>query len=406
MRRSFRFLLRPTARQRIMLTAMLDDHRALYNAALEERREAWRRCKVGIRYGDQSAQLKEIRAADPDGQGRWSFTSQQQTLRRLNKAFEAFFRRVRNGQTPGYPRFKGRGWFDTVALVEGDGARWDSQPHHPSATFVRLQGVGHVRTHRHRPICGRVKQIDIKREGVRWYVIVSCDDVPPVPLPATGREVGVDLGVTHFATTSTPLTGVSDQAGHIPHPRYRRSAEERLAAAQRAYARTKQGSGRRRAAAKKIGAVHRKIARQRTDHAHKIALGLVRAADVIVVEDLKIANMVRSPAPRPNGDGTFAANGAVAKAALNSGILDAGWGVFLSILADKAESAGRVVISVDPRNTSRTCPAPGCGYVSVENRRTQADFVCVRCGHTANADIVAASNIMRAGLVLRNAYTA
>ncbi|MEW1848459.1 helix-turn-helix domain-containing protein, partial [Nonomuraea angiospora] len=114
MRRSFKFLLRPTVKQQIMLTAMLDDHRALYNAALEERREAYRRAKISIRYGEQSAQLKEIRADDPAGQGRWSFTSQQQTLRRLNKAFEAFFRRVKAGQTPGYPRFKGRGWFDTV----------------------------------------------------------------------------------------------------------------------------------------------------------------------------------------------------------------------------------------------------------------------------------------------------
>ncbi|MEU7896044.1 helix-turn-helix domain-containing protein, partial [Nonomuraea sp. NPDC049152] len=123
MRRSFKFVLRPTRHQEISLTAMLDDHRALYNAALEERREAYKRHKVSIGYGEQSAQLKEIRAADPEGQGRWSFTSQQQTLRRLNRAFEAFFRRVKAGQRPGYPRFKGRGWFDTVTLVEGDGAR-------------------------------------------------------------------------------------------------------------------------------------------------------------------------------------------------------------------------------------------------------------------------------------------
>ncbi|MFI6739707.1 RNA-guided endonuclease InsQ/TnpB family protein [Nonomuraea sp. NPDC050451] len=406
MRRSFKFLLRPTRHQEIALTAMLGDHRALYNAALEERREAWRRSKVSIRYGDQSAQLKEIRDADPEGQGRWSFTSQQQTLRRLNKAFEAFFRRIRAGERPGYPRFKGRGWFDTVTLVEGDGARWDSQPHHPAATYLRVQGVGHLRVHQHRPIAGRIKQIEIKREGLRWYVICSCDDVPAVPLPATGREVGVDMGVAHFATVSEPIDGVTDEGGHIANPRYLKTVQEELAAAQRAYARTRRGSTRRKRVTKKIGQIHRKVARQRTDHAHKTALGLVRTADVIAVEGLRIANMTKSPTAKPDPEqaGGFLHNGSAAKAGLNKSILDAGWGVFLAILTNKAESAGRDVIAVDPRNTSRTCPE--CGHVSGENRTTQADFVCVTCGYAANADVVGASNIKRAGLVLRDARAA
>ncbi|MFF5212729.1 RNA-guided endonuclease InsQ/TnpB family protein [Streptosporangium sp. NPDC000396] len=406
MRRSFRFPLRPTRHQEIALAAMLDDHRALYNAALEERRQAWRRSKVSIRYGEQSAQLKEIRTADPDGQGRWSFTAQQQTLRRLNRAFEACFRRLKAGEKPGYPRFKGRGWFDTVTLVEGDGARWDAQPHHPSAAFVKVHGIGHVRVHQHRPIAGRVKTIEIKREGRRWYVICSCDDVPAAPLPATGRKVGVDMGVVHFATVSEPIRGVTDEAGHIPSPRYRKSAEEQLATAQRVYARTGRGSNRRRKTAQKLGKIHRKVARRRTDHAHKTALALVRHADVIVVEDLRIVNMTKSPRPKtdPARAGTFLPNGAAAKAGLNSSILDAGWGVFLRVLAHKAESAGRDVIAVNPRDTSRTCAQ--CGHVAKENRKTQADFVCVACRYTANADVVAASNIKRAGLVLRDAHAA
>ena len=114
MRRSFKFLLRPTVRQATVLAACLEDHRTLYNAALEHRRTAYRRAGVTIRYGDQSADLKHIRADDPGGQDRWSFSSQQATLRRLDKAFAAFFTRVRDGRTPGFPRFKGRGWFDTV----------------------------------------------------------------------------------------------------------------------------------------------------------------------------------------------------------------------------------------------------------------------------------------------------
>ncbi|MDX3105579.1 RNA-guided endonuclease InsQ/TnpB family protein [Nonomuraea angiospora] len=404
MRRSFKFVLRPTVKQAVMLTMMVEDHRQLYNAALEERRTAYTKRGVSIRYGEQSAQLKEIRADDVDGQGRWSFTSQQQTLRRLEKSFAAFFRRVRSGQKPGYPRFKGKGWFDTVTFVEGDGARWDSQPCHPSATFVRLHGIGHLRVHQHRPVTGRVKRIEVKREGSRWYVIVSCDDVPAAHLPVTGREVGLDVGVAHFATLSQPINGVTDACGHIANPRHRKAAREQLAAAQQAYARTRRGSKRRRKTAQKIGRLHRKVARQRTDHAHKAALALVRTCDVIVVEDLKIVNMVRRAAPRPNGDGTFAPNGGSAKTGLNDSITDAGWGVFLTILAYKAESAGRDVILVNPANTSRTCPK--CGYVARENRKTQAEFVCVRCRYSANADVVGASNIKRAGLVLRDARAA
>ncbi|WP_240196855.1 helix-turn-helix domain-containing protein [Nonomuraea lactucae] len=168
MRRSFKFLLRPTAGQVAALTACLDDHRDLYNAALEHRRTAYRKAGVTVRYGQQSGELKHIRADDPDGQGRWSFSSQQATLRRLDKAFRAFFDRVKAGRTPGFPRFKGRGWFDTVEWPkDGDGCRWDSQPHHSTATYVRLQGVGHVRVHRHRRVLGTVKTISVKREGSR-----------------------------------------------------------------------------------------------------------------------------------------------------------------------------------------------------------------------------------------------
>ncbi|WP_239121140.1 helix-turn-helix domain-containing protein, partial [Planomonospora parontospora] len=155
MRRSYTFLLRPTAKQAAALTACLEDHRQLYTAALEHRRTAYAKAGVSIRYGDQSAELKHIHAADPGGQGRWSFSSQQATLRRLDKAFAAFFTRVKAGRTPGFPRFKGRGRFDTVIWPkDGDGCRWDSQPQHPTATYVRLQGVGHVRVHRHRLVQG------------------------------------------------------------------------------------------------------------------------------------------------------------------------------------------------------------------------------------------------------------
>ncbi|MFG3258605.1 RNA-guided endonuclease InsQ/TnpB family protein, partial [Streptomyces sp. NPDC048172] len=185
--RAYKFLLRPTARQAVSLGEMLRDHCSLYNGALQERRDAYRHAsKTTVRYGDQSAQLKEIRACDPGRQGRWSFSSQQATLRRLDKAFQGFFRRVKAGQAPGYPRFKGVGHFDTVTFPrDGDGCRWDSAPQDPQ-TRVRLQGVGHVRVHQYRPVQGRVKTVSVKREGNRWYVVLACDEVAAEELPSTG----------------------------------------------------------------------------------------------------------------------------------------------------------------------------------------------------------------------------
>jgi len=392
-RRSYKFLLRPTRRQEIALAACLEDHRQLYNAALEHRRTAYRKAGVTIRYKDQSAELKHIRADDPDGQGRWSFSSQQATLRRLDKAFAAFFRRLKAGQKPGFPRFKGRGWFDTVEWPkDGDGCRWNSQPEHPKATFVRLQGIGHVRVHQHRPVRGRVKTISVKREGNRWYVILSCDDVPAEPLPTTGAVVGIDMGVASLVTTS--------DGTQVANPRYLAATADRLAAAQRDLARKKRGSKRRLKAAARVAALHAKVRRQRLDYAHKVALDLVRNYDLIVHEDLRIANMIRSASGTIEQPGRNVA----AKSGLNRSILDAGWGVFLRVLAYKAESAGRELIAVNPANTSRTCAR--CRHCAAENRVTQAEFRCTACGHTAHADVNAAENILRAGLALREAAEA
>jgi putative transposase len=392
-RRSFKFLLRPTTKQATALAACLEDHRQLYNAALEHRRTAYRKAGVSIRYGDQSGELKHIRADDPDGQGRWSFSSQQATLRRLDKAFRAFFERVKAGRTPGFPRFKGRGWFDTVEWPkDGDGCRWDSQPEHPTATYVRLQGVGHVRVHQHRPVKGRVKTIAVKREGSRWYVVLSCDDVPAETLPATGAVVGIDMGVASLVITS--------DGEHVANPRHLAATADRLADAQRDLARRKRGSKRRRKVVARVAALHAKVRRQRLDHAHKTANALVASYDVIVHEDLRIANMTRSASGTIDAPGRNVAQ----KSGLNRSILDAGWGVFLAVLAHKAESAGRELIAVDPANTSRTCAR--CGHCAKENRVTQAAFRCTACGHTAHADVNAAVNILRAGLALRDAAQA
>jgi putative transposase len=381
------FPLRPTARQHMALEACLESHRELYNAALQERRDAWSQNKTQINYGDQSAQLSEIRSARPD-QAVWSFSSQQATLRRLNKAFAGFFSRVKRGQKAGYPRFKGKARFHSVEWPkDGDGARW-----RPEQKRVYLQGVGEVKVDVHRQVQGRVKTIQIKRQGRRWVLVLSCDDVPTNPLPATGRQAGVDVGIASFATTG--------EGEHIDNPRWGRAAADRLASAQQRLGRAKRRSKNRERKRETVAARHRKIANQRKDFHHKQARALVARYDLLVVEDLKIANMLRraKPVSDPINPGQYLANGARAKSGLNRSISDAGWGRFISILRAKADEAGRTWIEVDPRHTSDRCEK--CGHAAPGNRVTQAEFECQRCSHRAQADEHAARNLLRAGLAL------
>ena len=329
MRRAYKFRMRPTAKQHIALAACVEAHRELYNAALEERRHAWAHSRTQVYYTDQAAQLTDIRAARPD-MAVWSYSSQQATLRRLTKAFDGFFRRMKSGQRPGYPRFKGRGRFDSVEWPkDGDGARW-----HPDTSRVYLQGVGQVKVGAHRTVQGRVKTIQIRREGRRWMLVLSCDDVSANPLPGTGRQAGIDVGIVSFATTS--------DGEHVSNPRWGRAAADKLVAAQRRLARAKRGSKNRGRRRQTVGARHRKIANQRKDFHHKQAHRLVAHYDLLVVEDLAIASMVRRVKPRPDPDcrGQFLPNGARAKSALNRSISDAGWVNSSRLCAPKRKTLG------------------------------------------------------------------
>ncbi|MGO8853562.1 RNA-guided endonuclease InsQ/TnpB family protein [Mycobacterium sp.] len=385
MRRAYKFRMRPTARQHVRLAACLESHRELYNPALQERRDAWARTQTTIGYGDQAAQLTGIRAVRSD-LAAWSYSSQQATLRRLDRAFELFFHRLKAARKSGYPRFKGSGRFDSVTWPkDGDGARW-----HADSNRVYLRGIGQVKVTAHREVLGRVKTIQIRRQGRRWMLILSCDEVASSPLPATGKQVGVDLGISSFATTS--------DGKHIDNPRWLRTSK--LATAQRRFARAKRGSNNRARKGETVAARHRKIANARRDFHHKTALQFVKSYDLIVVEHLAIANMIRRARPMrgPEPRRSFVPNGGAAKTGLNRSIVDAGWGNFIAILRAKAEDAGRICIAVNPRHTSERCEA--CGHTARSNRVTQAVFICQACGHTAQADEHAARNILRAGLAL------
>lgn len=379
MNRVFRYRLYPTSRQDTALGEMLRDHCDIYNAALQERRDAYAQCKRSVRYGEQSAQLKDVRADEQ--YGRWSFSSQQQTLRRLDKAFAAFFSRIKKGEKPGYPRFRSSRRFDTVTFIDGDGGKWLDNT-------VRLQGVGHVKVKLHRPVRGTVKQFSVTRQGRHWYVNVICVDVPVQPKPFTDAAVGLDRGVAHL---------VADSDGRfVDNIRPLRTAQDRLSDAQRDLARKKRGSHRRRKAVARVATLHRKVKDVRKDHLHKVARSYVNAYDLIVVEDLKIKNMTSSASGTVEEPGKNVAQ----KSGLNRSILDAGWGVLLELIRQKAEEAVVEVVEVNPRNTSRTCHA--CGHVAAENRHGEA-FRCQRCGYSAHADTNAARNILRLGLSLQRA---
>jgi putative transposase len=251
---------------------------------------------------------------------------------------------------------------------------------------LHLMGIGALKLRLHRPIRGTPKAITVRREGRRWWVTIRCVDVPAEPLPATGRQVGIDLGVTVLVATS--------DGALITNDRHAQRAARRLARAQQDLATKQRGSQHRHRAVEQVAAAHRRVRNRRTDTLHQLSRRLVNDHDLIVHEKLAVSNLVRRPQPRPDGAGGFEANGAAAKSGLNRCIHDAGWGRLLAMIAYKAESAGRSVIAVDPRNTSRTCA--DCGHVSVENRRG-AVFECQACGHEAHADTNAAINILRAG---------
>jgi putative transposase len=374
----------PTRPQEGRALRLLADHCDLYNAALQERRDAWRLHGVKVIYGDQSAQLKQIRAADRDGQGRHSFTAQQQTLRRLNSTFSAYFRRARdareNKRRVGYPRFKPYQRFDQVLFVAGDGARWEPVDGGRWA-YATFQAVGRVKVKQHRPVVGRVKTLQLKREGRRWYVIVVTETEAEV-LASTGRSVGVDLGVARFLTTSDGEV--------VANPRFLDAAQERIAELQRRKERTRPGSGNRRRLRRALAKEWRKLRNQRRDFHHKTARGLVDTCDAFALEALRVTAMTASAAGTHDSPGRNVA----AKAGLNRSILDAGWSQFTSILVAKAASAGRRVVLVDPGYTSIDCHV--CQTRCARPR--QDTIVCPTHGEL-DADLNGAYNIAtRAGL--------
>jgi putative transposase len=279
-------------------------------------------------------------------------------------------------------------------FVAGDGAKWQPSGSGPSA-HATFQAVGTLKVRQHRPVRGTVKALQLKREHRRWYVIVIAE-TESVPLPPAGREVGMDLGVARFLTTSDGEV--------VANPRFLAPSAQVIADLQRRKARARPGSGNRKRIGRALAREWRKVRNRRRDFHHKTARALINQCDVIALEDLTTAGMTRRPTPRPDLEhpGTFLANQARAKAGLNKSILDAGWAQFTSILTGKAEEAGRRVVLVNPAGTSIGCHR--CGRRC--ERPQQKTVICPVHG-PVDADVNGARNIAsRAGLGSGQAPTA
>ncbi len=379
-RKSYKYKVCPTPQQEVLLDATLWRCRTLYNCALEQRKVWWERGegKSPTRY-QQEAELKDIRDEMPEYAAIHSHVLQD-VLARLDKAFQAFFRRLKAGEKPGYPRFQGRTRYHSFTYKEyGNGARLDNG-------FLVLSKIGRVGVRWSRPLQGTPKTVTIPREADGWYAIISCADVPMQPAPPTGRETGIDVGLKVFLVTAHGLV--------VENPRHFRKSERRIAKADQHVARCQKGSkGRKKAVARRAKA-YQHVKRQRLDFHHKVALQLIRENDTIYLEDLQIANLSRRPAPKPDGNGGYLPNGAKRKVGLNKSIQDAGWAQFRTILTSKAACAGKRVDAIPPAYTTQACS--GCGE-RVPKSLSIRTHVCLSCGLVLDRDENAALNILRAG---------
>ena len=366
--KTFQYKLRLNKRFEEAALSELEHNRQLYNAALAERIGCYKLTGKGLNFLEQSRHLTDARTL-PEVKAHLRST-QQNTLKRLDLAYSAFFRRVKNGEaqerprSAGFPRFKGRDRYHSFAqsfeAVRGCPLQGDK---------LKVPGVGTVRLRLSRKIEGKVKQLIITRRADGWYALLVCQVALPEPMPKTGKSVGIDVGLENFATLST-------DEPPIENPRYYRKAEQALVAQQSLVSRKKRRSANRKKAVALLGKKHLKVTRQRTDFFHKTSLDLIGKYDDITVEDLNIKGMLK--------------NHHLAKS-----ISDASWGTFVSILENKAENAGRRVWKVSPRFTSQDCFE--CGN-RVKKSLSQREHRCIACGFTVHRDLNSALIIDRAGL--------
>ena len=357
-RKTFKFRLYPNRLQRERLSATLDVCRELYNAGLEERIAAWK-CRTPVRVFDQINQLPAIKAIRPDIAAVFSQVLQD-TLRRLNKTYQAFYDRLERGQKAGFPRFKGYNRYDSFTYPQKGFAL---------GAKLQLSKIGNIKIKQHRDIEGQIKTLTVRREAGCWYACFSVV-YQPTRLPHNSYSIGIDVGLEAFATLSN--------GKRIENHRYYKAAQAKLRRAQRRVARRQnKKSKRRRKAILLLQKVHQHVANQRKDFQHKWSYRLVQSFGMIAVEDLNIQGL---------------SAGILAKA-----VHDVGWSSFLTMLAYKAENAGRQVVKVDPKYTSQECA--NCHALEKKSLRERVHRC--HCGLTIGRDHAAALVILGRGLRLQ-----
>ena len=356
--RSFTIRLKPTRRQNERMAALLEECRELYNAALGERKSAWETCRQRIGYYDQQRELTVLRGINPES-AEFPSGIQRDPLRRIQRAFDAFFRRIKAGETPGYPRFRSKGRYDSFSADSG------SFSVRPDGT-IKIVGLGCIQLKTRTKWRGIPKELHVKRCGEKWVAQLVCDIGPAPERVIVGTAIGIDLGLTTLATLS--------DGTEILNPRWTKREEGRLAKANQSLARKTRGSNNRAKAREHLRRVHQRIAGLRSSYLTAAAKILVGRCDLIAHEDLAISEMARSK---------FA-----------KGIMDAAWSQFIHRLNCEAEKAGKWVVPVNPRGTTQQCS--GCSKI-VPKKIWQRVHQCPSCGLTLGRDHNAALNVLRLG---------
>jgi putative transposase len=372
--RNATYRLYPNASQRELLCELLRHHHALYNAAVQERSEAWKRARVNVTKTMQCRQLTQLRSADPEFAA-INAQSQQVTLERVDRAFDGFFRRVKLGQTPGYPRFKSqkrfRGW---GYKSHGNGWRLTLGTKRRNGT-LRLAGIGDALRIRGRvKFDGLPKTMDVIHERGKWLISVVFE--ASVKRVAGSQQIGVDWGVENFLTLSTGET--------IANPRFGKNEAGRLKQRERRLSRKKRGSRNYYKALRVVAKSRNRVTCRRRDFLHKTSAALVGRASLIATEMLQIRNITASARGAREKPGVRVRQ----KAGLNRSILDTAPAMFLSMVRYKAEEAGVEFVEVPTREVKPSQRCPGCGQIRKKDLRERRHRC--ECGTHLHRDHAAA----------------
>lgn len=363
--RTFKYRLRPNKKQAEALDLMLWYSRTLYNLALEQRIKVYQETGKGANYLKQWPYFRDLRNANPDTYGLLNASSLQHLLRRLDKAFERFYKRVKLGQVPGFPKFKKRKEFKSIEFTYKDGCKLHSKPDGRMCLYILR--VGEIRMCFHRPLPNdaRIKHVVLRCDNERWYAILMME-LPKLEVhrQETGNEIGLDMGLL-------TLLALSDGTV-IENPRWQRVALKKLNRLNKKINRQKIGSQGKRATYHRYALAHEKVANQRRDFFHKLTRQLVNRNDMVAIEDMDLTFMTHNKIT-------------------GGSIFDAGLGIFRSLLIQKAEETGCKVVAVNPRNTSQICSV--CGQM-VPKTLNVREHRCPNCNTILDRDVNAARNIL------------